>query len=54
MVGDVIVVVFEWAKGQPLNFMEFRWMRDKAVIFAWGRFFSQLHKLSRTFESEHS
>lgn len=29
-------------------------MKDKAVIFAWGRFFAQLHKASRKFEVEHS
>ncbi len=47
--GDFIIVVFEWAKGSKLEFMEFRWMKDKAVIFAWGRFFAQLHKQSRKF-----
>lgn len=28
-------------------------MRDPKVIKAWGRFFAQLHKLSRTFGKEH-
>lgn len=32
--------------------MEFRWMKDKAVIFAWGKFFAQLHKLSKKFETD--
>lgn len=46
-------MVFEWAQGSKLEFMEFRWMKDKAVIFAWGKFFAQLHKESRKFENDH-
>jgi len=47
--GNLIIVVFEWAHGAPLPFIEFRWMKDKAVIHAWGRFFAQMHKISRKF-----
>lgn len=53
VVGDLIIVVFEWAHGNPLPFVEFRWMKDKAVILAWGRFFGQLHKLSKQFGKEY-
>ena len=28
-------------------------MKDKAVIFAWGRYFAQLHKISKKFDTEH-
>ena len=41
--NNLIIVVFEWARGSLLNFMEFKWMKDKAVINAWGRFFGQMH-----------
>ncbi len=54
LVGDLIVAVFVWALGNPLPFMEFRWMNDKKVIKAWGRFFYQLHKISKEFGKEHS
>lgn len=53
VVGSLIIAVFEWAHGAPLPFIEFRWMKDKAVIRAWGRFFGQLHKLSKQFGKEH-
>lgn len=43
------MAVFEWARGSPLGFAEFRWMRDTSVIKAWGRFFAQMHKLSKKF-----
>ena len=45
----LIIVVFEWARGKALNYMEERWMKDKAVISAWGSYFAQLHKLSKRF-----
>ena len=47
--GKLIVVVFEWAKGSALGFMEFRWMKDLKVVRAWGKFFAQMHKISRKF-----
>ena len=51
--GNLIIAVFEWARGSPLNFMEFRWMKDKAVINAWGRFFGEMHQISRKFSKDH-
>lgn len=49
LVGDLIVAVFVWALGNPLDFMEFRWMNDKSVVRAWGRFIGQFHKISKQF-----
>ena len=51
--GKLIVVVFEWAKGSALGFMEFRWMKDLKVVRAWGKFFAQMHKISRQFQKDH-
>ena len=52
--GKLIIVVFEWAKGSALDFMAFRWMRDLKVVRAWGKFFAQMHKISRQFEKDHT
>lgn len=45
--------MFEWAKGVPLPFGEFRWMNDKIVIHAWGKFFAQMHKISQQFSIDY-
>jgi Ser/Thr protein kinase RdoA (MazF antagonist) len=48
-VGELIIVVFEWARGSAINFMDFKWIKDKSLIFSWGRYFAQLHKISKKF-----
>lgn len=52
-VGDLTFVVSTWAKGSPLAFMEFKWMTDETIVRAWGRFFANLHRVSRAFSKEH-
>jgi hypothetical protein len=32
-----------------LNFVEFQWMLNKEVVKEWGRFFANLHKISRKY-----
>jgi hypothetical protein len=51
--GDLIFCVFNWAKGEPLNFMEFRFMLDETVVTAWGKFFAEFHASSKQFSIEH-
>ena len=51
--GSLVVVVTEWARGVPIPYFELNWLRDKNLIRAWGRFFGQLHKLSRKFSDDH-
>jgi Ser/Thr protein kinase RdoA (MazF antagonist) len=46
---DIIIVVFEWAHGNPLDFMSFRWMLDKTVVNAWGKWFAEFHLISKSF-----
>lgn len=50
---SLLIVVYEWALGAPLNFMEFSWMQRPEVAFTWGRWFAQFHQLSRLFAAEH-
>ena len=53
--NKLIVCAFSWAKGVPLveSYASFRWMLDSKIVFAWGRFFAELHQLSRQFSSSH-
>lgn len=51
--GNLIVAVFEWARGEPINFFELKWMSDVPLIHAWGRYFAELHKISQLFSHEH-
>lgn len=50
--GDLVVCVFQWAKGALLPFMEMRWMTDANVVHACGAWFAQLHAESRSFSVE--
>lgn len=49
---DLVVVVFEFAKGEPIDFMSYRWM-DQDIVTAWGRWMGQLHVASRSFTVDH-
>lgn len=51
--GDLVIVVFEWAKGSVLDFLSYRWMTDKEVVVAWGKWLATLHEASRKFSQEH-
>ncbi|KAF0699856.1 Aste57867_9632 [Aphanomyces stellatus] len=52
-VDNLIVAVFNWAKGSPVDFMSFRWMLDASFVKAWGAFFGHLHLLSQRFGCDH-
>lgn len=50
---DLIVSVFNWAIGSPVDFMAYKWMTDKVIVFAWGQFFARFHDVSRSFCIKH-
>ncbi|OQR93020.1 hypothetical protein ACHHYP_03033 [Achlya hypogyna] len=55
LVADgLVIAVFHWAIGAPVDFMSWRWMLDEKLVHAWGAFFGQLHVLSKRFGAEHS
>jgi len=49
MVGDLIFVVFEFAKGSPVVWSEYHWMTNKEIVGAWGKWFGHFHVASREF-----
>ena len=51
---DLILIVSEFARGEPLDFFKPRWMSDKELIHAWGKWFALLHQASREFEAKQS
>lgn len=51
--GELIIVVYEWAKGRPVNFMEYNWMKDRQFAFSWGSWLGKFHEASRKFMRHH-
>jgi Ser/Thr protein kinase RdoA (MazF antagonist) len=51
--GDLIIVCTEHAKGNPVNFLETRWMIDRDLIFQWGKWMANQHAASRRFSKLH-
>jgi Ser/Thr protein kinase RdoA (MazF antagonist) len=49
----LILVVFEWAIGTELNFLEYRWMLDETVVRTVGCWLANCHSVSRQFSIEH-
>lgn len=52
-VGDLVLVVFGWAKGAAIDFFSYRWMTEKAVVVAWGKWLAELHRVSRQFSEQY-
>jgi Ser/Thr protein kinase RdoA (MazF antagonist) len=51
--GDLIIVVFSWARGDPIDFMAYRWMKDERLVHEWGRWLALFHQASRRFSAQH-
>ena len=52
--GEVIICAFHYAKGVSLPFPELRWMTDKQVVLATGRWMGRFHTLSKQFSRDHT
>ncbi len=48
-----IIVVFEYATGEPVNFTEWKWMTDSSHVTGLGRWFAKFHALSKKFVVEY-
>lgn len=53
VVGNLIIVVFKWALGSPIDYFELKWIKEKNIIRALGRYFAQFHKISKKFGKEY-
>jgi len=53
VVGDLVIVVFEFAKGSPVEWAKYRWLTDKELVLAWGKWFGQFHVASKEFTKSH-
>ncbi|EGC32666.1 hypothetical protein DICPUDRAFT_155334 [Dictyostelium purpureum] len=52
VVDDLIICVFKYAKGDPVNYVEWKWL-NKNVVNDLGTWFGKLHKLTRQFSKEY-
>jgi Ser/Thr protein kinase RdoA (MazF antagonist) len=50
---ELIVVVYEWANGRPVNFMEYSWMTNHEFVYSWGCWLGKFHEASRKFMLQH-
>lgn len=48
-----MIVAFEFALGDPVNFVEWRWLTEREHVVGLGRWFAQLHTLTKRFAVEH-
>lgn len=46
---NLVIVVFEWAKGEPINFIAYEWLNNEELVTDWGRWFASYHRISRRF-----
>ena len=50
--GSLIVCLFNYAKGEPVVYTDWKWMTDRRIVVALGRWFARLHQLTRRFVDE--
>lgn len=43
--GDLTVIVTNWAEGSPVEFFAYRWMKEEAIVHAWGKWLGEFHKV---------
>lgn len=44
--GELTVIVTNWAVGNPVDFLEYRWMNEKSIVYSWGRWLGEFHKVT--------
>jgi len=49
---DNIIAVFEYAKGSPVVWDQYIWLKDKNLVFAWGKWLGEFHAASRLFSAK--
>jgi Ser/Thr protein kinase RdoA (MazF antagonist) len=50
---SLIIVVSEWARGEPIDFMSYKWMTERDIVIAWGQWLARFHAVSKRFSTEH-
>lgn len=49
----LVVCLFVYATGEPVVFTDWKWMKDRNIVFNLGRWFALLHKLTREFAQKY-
>ncbi|ORY05370.1 hypothetical protein K493DRAFT_376296 [Basidiobolus meristosporus CBS 931.73] len=50
--GTLILSLFNFATGEPVNYTDWTWMTNKEIVVGLGRWFALQHKLTRQFAHE--
>ena len=53
LLWQLIVVAFEYARGQLVDFASWRWIEDEPFARAWGRWTGRFHAAARAYAEEH-
>lgn len=51
--SSLIIVIFEHATGEPVNFTEWKWMLDSNHVKGLGKWFAKFHSLSKRFVEQY-
>jgi Ser/Thr protein kinase RdoA (MazF antagonist) len=51
--GGLIIVLFEYATGELVDFASWAWVADEKLARVWGRWTGEFHALSRAYAVEH-
>eukprot|EP01132_Coremiostelium_polycephalum_P008543 gene8543-10504_t len=52
-IDDTILCLFNFATGEPVVYQDWKWMTTKEIVVGLGKWFGNLHKLSRQFTKDH-
>ena len=52
-IENLIICVFQWAVGNPIDFMALEWLTNEKIVYAQGRWLAELHKITMDFSIEH-
>ncbi|KAM9975007.1 hypothetical protein ACTFIW_008480 [Dictyostelium discoideum] len=53
VIDDLIICLFKYATGESINYVEWKWLENQEMAIGLGRWFGELHKLTRSFVKEY-
>lgn len=46
---NLLIAVFQWAIGEPIDFLSYTWLLDEELIRRWGHCLGEIHNSSRSY-----
>lgn len=51
--NNLIIVVFQWAVGEPIDFLSYSWLVNEELIHQWGYCLGEIHNNSRSYAAQY-